>query len=321
MVVAALSQACEVATGIFLRTPADISMCLCAIKTDCFSRAVWLSPCVIVATKTGIMSQPMMFSEVLPRGVFVPKPNQSISSALGQQRNGKFNLKKKLEQSVLSPAVIALLSQRLFWRLGRENHPYCTVRTSFSGSGTVILACEFLPVTPMWVIRQICHPLCDSGVRPRSGVVMEQVENSKQITLIHWHALPVRAWQFFSTWCNPLLSFQNCASGPAVCRQRCVSDGRRGREPLMSEGRRGLDVGRYHARSVNTWGDKSGADTGRSKVCVCVDSKAREDLITKKQDLRTSFILVRLDTTLLCLAIFGNNTASGLRLWCFYNSL
>lgn len=107
---------------------------------------------------------------------------------------------------------------------------------------------------------------------------------------------------------------QLCAGSGVVQRRR------RGREPVMSEGKRGLDVGRYHACSENTWGDKSGADRRRSKVCVCVDSKAREDLITKKQDLWTSFILVRLDTITLCLAILGNNAASRLRFWCFYNS-
>lgn len=95
--VVALSQACETAEGIFLRTAGDISRCLCAIKTGCFFLwEVCPSPSEIVATKTGIISQPMMFSEALPKGFLVPKPNQSISSALGQQRNGKFNLKKKL---------------------------------------------------------------------------------------------------------------------------------------------------------------------------------------------------------------------------------
>lgn len=72
-----------------------------------------------------------------------------------------------------------------------------------------------------------------------------------------------------------------------------------------------------NACSENTWGGKSGADRRRNKVCVCVDSKAREDLITKKQDLWASIILVRLDTTLLSLVSFGSDTESRLSFWSF----
>lgn len=62
----------------------------CGNKTRYFSWIVWPSPSVIVATKTGILSQTMMFSKPWP-SVFVPEPNQSISTSLWQQRDTKSN--------------------------------------------------------------------------------------------------------------------------------------------------------------------------------------------------------------------------------------
>lgn len=50
----------------------------CGNKTRYFSWIVWPSPSVIVATKTGILSQTMMFSKPWP-SVFVPEPNQSVN--------------------------------------------------------------------------------------------------------------------------------------------------------------------------------------------------------------------------------------------------
>lgn len=83
---------------IFLRRPADIYICFFGegAKTSCFSREARPSQSMTMATKTGLLSQTVMFSELWP-SVFVPKLYQNITRTLWQERerNREFHLNNR----------------------------------------------------------------------------------------------------------------------------------------------------------------------------------------------------------------------------------
>ena len=123
----------------FWRGPHDIHSCLYDDKSGCFEGNLGTFPVVFVVTGTGILRQSMMFS--YPQAsVFVPKPNQSINTALSQERNRKCNLNKhKVATYSLNLYVQKCTFKLPNYSCFRLYHPRCGAGPSKADPGHSLL--------------------------------------------------------------------------------------------------------------------------------------------------------------------------------------